>query len=253
MPKAEGGDKQKKQKSPSRKAKGQKSRKVRRSETHSSLVFEQFMDGVESRNDLFLAEVTHKMGGGRFTVKDEAGTIYPSIPIIGALALTGRSAHNAAVGTAIGTGSHVLTNATLTKRGPKGAEEVIVSGQIHAVLTSEQARQLRAKMAANKSASSRRSVASSNGSTASTLFDWSNYKNAGLTEKIATRKAGHKATRKVAKAPSRSGSVGSHRSAGSSKGSIILVAGKKVYTDEGEGVHGEELRELKRELAAKGK
>lgn len=204
------------------------------------------MRGVGGYDNLFLAEVTHKLGEGRFNLRADLkvnGKVvsYTSVPIIGALKLKGKATRNAAVGTAIATGTDVLTD----------------GGQIFAVLTSEEAAQVRHKVAANTMSPPREAASvASTGSTASsrsTLFNWGNYKNRGLAGKAATRKAQHKGNAKAAKARSRSGSAASRGSAKSSNGNIVLMAGKKIYTEEGEGIHGEELRQVKRELAAKAK
>ena len=214
MPSAE---KQKKQKEPSRKARGQMTRAAYRGQAHSNIAFERFMRGAEPH--LFLAKVERALGGGRFDLIGSDGGAYHSVSVKGSLGLSRKAARNPAMRTAVDVGGHVLTD----------------GARIHAVLTSTQAGQVR------RAAGERSGSAKSKNS----LFSWASYSSHGLENKAATRKAGHKGARSRSANSTRS--VASSASSTGSK-NVLLVAGKKVYTAAGEKLHGEGLRAAKRHL-----
>ncbi len=242
------------------KTKKQRARQTKRSERTSNLALECFLRGDHKCQNFFAAKVIGKMGGGRFTIEDDAGNVYKSIPILGSLRLKGRAAHNVGVTSAIGMGDDVLTDAKLITRIIAGREETISEGTIYGVLTSKEAKLVREKLAANKGvagnkggvpAPSRKSRNRSG--SASTIFNWgSNRSSNSIAGKLAERKRKHKHTKKANHAANNA--VSAAASAASSVASageeVLLVAGKKVYTAAGERLHGENLREAKRELAA---
>jgi hypothetical protein len=220
MPKEGGVEKQKKQKDPSRKARGQMTRKTMRAQTHSDITFERFMRGQEP--DLFLAKVTRAVGAGRFDLEGTDSGVYLAVPIKGTLTVSRKAAHNPATRAAVEVGGYVLTD----------------GGRIQSVLTTEEAGQARRKLGASSLGSAR---------SKDSLFSWGSYKNRSLEEKAATRKRGHKGERSRSRSRSSSArsSVSSVKSA-----NVFLVSGKKVYTAAGEKLHGEDLRAAKKHLAS---
>jgi hypothetical protein len=250
MPSAE--KKQKAQKPVRDKTKKQRARQSRRSERTSNLALECFLRGEGRCQDYFMAKVIGKMGGGRFTIQDDEGNIYRSIPILGSLKLKGRAVHNATMATAIGTDDYVLTDAKLKKIIVAGREETISQGTIYGVLNLKEVAQVRRKLAENIGLPSPFGKARSRSGNTNSLFNYSSNRSAkSLGKKLAARKASHKQTKKANRAGSAAGSVVASvaSSAGSAVSDVLLVAGKKVYDAAGEKLHGEELRQAKRELA----
>lgn len=243
MPSAE---KQKKQKSPSRKARGVQGRATYRSEGHSDLLIESFLKG--RKPELFLATVVGKRGGAaRFDLEDEKGGKYDSVGIKGNLRITRKASQNPAVKTAIDLESHVLTD----------------GGQIYAVLSADQTSYIRQKKLGKIVKDTGRN------SSLDSLFNRESPKNWHLAEKAATRKAQHKQTRRsrsrsgslsllneigsvVSGSPPRSASPSSAPGSGERMGRYIFK-GKKVFSVSGREIHGEEKREAKRALEMKKK
>ena len=236
------------------KTKKQRARQTKRSERTSNLALECFLRGDHKCQRFFAAKVIGKMGGGRFTIEDDAGNVYKSMPILGSLRLKGRATRNVGATSAIGVGDDVLTDAKLIKRIIAGHEETFSEGTIYGVLTSKEANLVREKLAANKGgvpAPSRksRSRSRSRSGSASTIFNWgSNRSSNSIASKLAARKRKHKHTKKANHAANNAVSAAS--SVASAGEGVLLVAGKKVYTAAGERLHGENLREAKRELVA---
>jgi hypothetical protein len=169
-------DKQKKQKSPSRKARKHMTEAARRGATHSNIAFERYMR-PHGGSKLFLARVEKVSGNGRFEVLSlEDGTEH-NPKISGDLKLSGRAARNPMVRTAITRGDYVLTD----------------GGRIEAVLTSEQAGQARHKIGRSRSHNS--------------LFSHRSYHSAGVEAKQEARKEAHKRGPATRKSNSRSGSA----------------------------------------------
>jgi hypothetical protein len=174
-------DKQKKQKSPSRKARGQMTRAAYRGATHSNIAFERYMK-PSARTGLFLARVLKASGHGRFQVLnlEDGGEYNPQIS--GDLKLPGRAARNPMVRTAITPGDYVLTD----------------GGRIDAVLTSQQAGQARKKIGKASRSRSR---------SANSLFSHGSFRNGSLEAKLEARKEAHKHGPATRKSNSRSGSA----------------------------------------------
>jgi hypothetical protein len=238
------------------KTKKQRARQTKRSERTSNLALECFLRGDHKCQNFFPAKVVGKMGGGRFTIEDDEGNVYKSMPILGSLRLKGRATRNVGATSAIGVGDDVLTDAKLITRIIAGREETFSEGTIYGVLTSKEAKLVREKVAANKGgvpAPSRKSRSRSRSGSASTIFNWgSNRSSNSIASKLAARKRKHKHTKKANHAANNA--VSAAASAASSVASagegVLLVAGKKVYDAAGEKLHGEQLRQAKRELAA---
>ncbi len=193
------------------------------------------------------------MGGGRFTIEDDKGNVYKSIPILGSLRLKGRAAHNVGVISAIGMGDDVLTDAKLITRIIAGREETFSEGTIYGVLDSKEAKLVRAKLAANGGLPAPSRKARGRSGSASTIFNWgSNRSSNSIAPKLAARKASHKQTKKANRAANNavSAAASTASSVASAGEEVLLVAGKKVYDATGEKLHGEQLRQAKRELAA---
>jgi hypothetical protein len=179
-------DKQKKQKVPSRKARGQMTRAAYRGATHSNIAFERYMKPA-GRTGLFLARVLKASGNGRFQVLnlEDGGEYNPQIS--GDLKLPGRAARNPMVRTAITPGDYVLTDGS----------------RIDAVLTSQQAGQARKKIGKASRSRSR---------SANSLFSHGSFRNGSLEAKLEARKEAHKHGPATRKSNSRSGSRSASKS-----------------------------------------
>jgi hypothetical protein len=250
------------------KTKKQRARQTKRSERTSNLALECFLRGDHKCQSFFPARVIGKMGGGRFTIEDDEGNVYKSIPILGSLHLAGRAAHNVGVTSAIGMGDDVLTDAKLVKRVIAGREDTISEGTIYGVLNPDQATLVRNKIAANKgeptssqkrraALASRRVVHPNNN-----IFERASSNPKEIAKQLAARKASHKQTKKANRAGNNAVSAANNAFSAANNAApaanneapadkkTLIVAGKKVYTAAGERLHGENLREAKRQLAA---
>lgn len=194
-------DKQKKQKVPSRKARGQMTRAAYRGATHSNLAFERYMK-PSARTGLFLARVLKASGNGRFQVRslEDGGEYNPQIS--GDLKLPGRAARNPMVRTAITAGDYVLTDGS----------------RIDAVLTSQQAGQARKKIGKASRSRSR---------SANSLFSHGSFRNGSLEAKLEARKEAHKHGAATRKSDSRSASKSASRSRSSHASSGTRRSGSK--------------------------
>jgi hypothetical protein len=220
-------DKQKKQKEPSRQAKKVMTRKVYRAQRHANVAYDLYMRNL--RPDLFLAKVTHLLGGSRFRVQGMDKTTY-EVGLKGTGKISRRASHNDRTRVAVFVGKYVLTD----------------GAHIYSVLGIEEAGRARSKLGMSEHSRS---------GSAKSIFSYGAHSVNSLGEKLAARKASHKATKKVNRSGSAAGSVVASvaSSAGSATSDVLLVAGKKVYDPTGQRLHGEALRQAKRELAATAK